>query len=153
MDMCHCGLHIHTCTHTRTHTNAVVCTWCVHACVYICVYACMVVCVCVPDQISDLCTLCVCYLNKVLHCAYPVWVEGQTFGLPYLLTHKPSMVLNGAQPMCAVDIVDLDGLVPRRTTEEEATHTHTSKQHNPPHIKATHTHTHQSNTTHNTSQS
>ena len=64
----------------------------------------------------------VCYPNNAPS-AYPVWVEGQTLGLPYLLPHEPSMVLNGAQPMGAVDIVDLDGLIPCCTTEEEPIHT------------------------------
>ena len=52
--------------------------------------------------------------------AHPVWVKGQTLCLANLLSHEPSVVLNGAQSMSGVDVVDLDGLVPSCTTEDRA---------------------------------
>ena len=48
-----------------------------------------------------------------------MWVKGQTLCLANLLSHEPSVVLNGAQSMSGVDVVDLDGLVPSRTTSHQ----------------------------------
>ena len=123
---------LHTCVHVCTDRSAAVSIQCCSVCV---MFMGVFICVCVS-------TVSACYPMNAAR-THPVWVEGQTLGLANLLTHEPSVVLNGAQPVSSVDVVDLNGLAPSCTTEDRApahiiaTH-HTTSHHITPHHTTSH---------------